>query len=173
MSREEFWGKTELWDFLFFRTFSGKLVAFRWNFWLSCQNRNLCVKSSFLMKISSFWKKIMIFSINFRTWAKNFGPFVQKISAGLSKQSFTCPFKQIEEKKFNEKNFPIFQTFSDNIETFCRKFFGWVFKTASYVSRGKLRRKHIFFYFRTLRDKMPAFRRLRSAGLSKLHSRCL
>ena len=114
-----------------------------------------------------FSKKI-VFPILSGQWAKTFWPFFGKKTGQFVKTVFYVPLETFWWKIFSKEIFVFFSTFSDEILAFCRNFFGWVVKTASYVSRGKFRGKTFFSnLFRILRDKVYAFRRQRSAGLSK------
>ena len=114
-----------------------------------------------------FSKKI-VFSILSGQWAKTFWPFFGKKAGQFVKTVFYVPLETICRKIFSKEIFVFFSTFSDEILAFCRNFFGWVVKTCPEES---FEEKTIFFnLFRILRDKVYAFRRQRSAGLSKLPS---
>ena len=127
------------------RTLSEKFAAF-------CQEiSDGHVKTAFFVYIGiisrsqNFQKTV--FSFPSGQWAKTFWPlFIKKIWRGWQNSILRAPRNILKENIFG-RNICIFLTFSDEIVAFCRNFFGWVVKTASYVSRGKFRRKFFFCFF--------------------------
>ena len=76
--------------------------------------------------------------------AVSFWPFVKKISAELSKLHSMCQWKNLEDVCVLKKNFFLFGHSLTNIRPFVGFFFGWIVKTASYVSRGEFWGKTFF-----------------------------
>ena len=91
----------------------------------------------------------------------DFSAFFGKISAGLSKQYFTCPSKPFDENDLLLNKVLSFSEFNEKIVAFCRKLFGPVNKTDISLSVRKLWRISILWeknhHFRTFCDKSSAF----------------
>ena len=137
------WFLKKLFFFHFFWTSSEKFGAFcRKIFRRARQN---CIFSVHRKTFKNWnFLKEKLFPIILGHPAVSFWPFVRKISAELSKLHSMCQWKNLEGVCVLKKNFFLFGHSLTNIRPFVGFFFGWIVKTASYVSRGEFWGKTFF-----------------------------
>ena len=124
-----------------------------WNLDSKCPPENFGDKDFFQKKIQQL-----------RTWTKHFSVLCSKFSNGVNKTALYLFDKKFSKRSFSKKLFIFSQIWKIDwiLQVFLAILFGWIVRTASYVSVGKVSKFffetcNFFHEKRTLSKKLSAF----------------